>query len=133
MTARVRFADLSSVTRSVTLPAAVSATAILAEVAEELVRSALADYPAERTISLLAISVSHIEPDGSVQLHLPLGLGDEGRHPGAKKGNARWNADRALDRIRVRFGSDAAGYASVQLGMSRSVPDAFRELAERNL
>src|SRR5215472_7928910 len=35
---RVRFADLRAVTRSVTLPAPISATATLAEIAEDLVR-----------------------------------------------------------------------------------------------
>jgi hypothetical protein len=55
------FADLHSITRSVTLDAPISATATLAEIAEELVRSALADHPEEKTISLLAISVSHLE------------------------------------------------------------------------
>jgi DNA polymerase-4 len=57
VTVRVRFADLRSVTRSVTLDAPISATAILAEIAEEFVRTALADHPCEKTISLLAISV----------------------------------------------------------------------------
>ncbi len=55
VTVRVRFGDLHSVTRSVTLEAPISATAILAEIAEQLVRAVLADYPDERTISLLAI------------------------------------------------------------------------------
>ena len=36
VTVRVRFADLRSVTRSLTLPAPISATAILAEMAEDL-------------------------------------------------------------------------------------------------
>ncbi len=116
-----------------TLAAPVSATAILAEIAEELVRGVLVDHPSERTISLLAISVSHIEQDGHLQLDLPLGLGDEGRCPGSRRGKARWDADRALDRIRERFGWEAAGYASVMLDLRRSVPDAFRELAEKNL
>jgi DNA polymerase-4 len=51
VTVRVRFADLRSVTRSVTLDAPVSATAILAEVAEELVRTVLADHLDEKIIS----------------------------------------------------------------------------------
>jgi DNA polymerase IV len=42
-------------------------------------------------------------------------------------------ADRAVDTIPSRFGWEAIGYASVALGASRSVPDAFRELAERDL
>jgi DNA polymerase-4 len=133
VSARVRFADLRSVTRSITLPAPISATSILAEIAEELVFGVLADHPDEQTISLLAISVSNFEEHSVLQLELPLGLVDEARRPGSKKGIARWLADRAVDTIRDRFGWEAIGYASVALGASRSVPDAFRELAEKNL
>jgi DNA polymerase-4 len=133
VTVRVRFADLRAVTRSITLDAPVAATAILAEIAEELVRTVLAQHPEERTISLLAISVSHLEADGDLQLELPLGLADEGRRPGAKRGLARFMADCAVDTIRDRFGWEAVGYGSVALGLSRSVPDAFRELAEKEL
>src|SRR5882672_3760797 len=130
VTVRVRFANLDSATRSVTLDAPISATLILAEIAEELVRAVLADHPDEKTISLLAISVSHLEEHWDVQLELPLGLKDEARRPGTKKGMARWVADCAVDRIRDRFGWDAIGYASVALGISRSVPDEVRKLAE---
>jgi DNA polymerase-4 len=130
---RVRFADLRSVTRSRTLPAPISTTAILAEIAEDLVRAVLTDHPGERIISLLAISVSNLEEHAVLQLELPLGLEDEKRRPGSRKGMARWVVDRAIDTIRDRFGSAAVGYGSVALGTPRSVPDAFRELAERNL
>jgi DNA polymerase-4 len=133
VTVRVRFADLHSVTRSMTLDAAISATATLAEIAEELCRTALADHPQEKTVSLLAISVSNLEKHWKLQMELPLGLEDEKRRPGTKRGMARWTADRAIDRIRDRFGWDAVGYGSVVLGLSRSVPDEFRELAEKDL
>jgi len=91
VTVRVRFADMHSVTRSVTLDAPISATAILAEIAEELVRMALADHPDEKTVSLLAISVSHLEQYWTLQLELPLGLEDEKRRP------RRQERDGALD------------------------------------
>jgi DNA polymerase IV len=130
---RVRFADLRSVTRSLTLPAPISATATLAEIAEDLVQGALADHPDEQTISLLAITVSNLEDHSALQLEFPLGLADEERRPGPKKSMARLVVDRAVDRVRDRFGWEAIGYASVALGASRSVPDAFRELAEKEL
>ena len=119
---RVRFADLRSVTRSITLPAPISETAILADIAEELVRGVLAHHPEERTISLLAISVSNLGKRSGIQLELPLGLEDEKRRPGTKQGMVRWVVDRAVDTIRDRFGWEAVGYGSVALG-SRLVPD----------
>jgi DNA polymerase-4 len=132
ITVRVRFADLRAVTRSLTVPAPISATRTLAEVAEGLVRGALADHANEKTISLLAISVSHLEANAIVQLELPLGLRDEGRRSGTTKGLARSRADRAVDAIRKRFGAQAVDYGSSSRG-GRSVPDEFRRLAEKEL
>ena len=132
LTVRVRFADLRSVTRSLTLPASISATRALAENAEDLVRVALADHPAERTISLLAISMSHLEAQSIVQLELPMARAEDGRRPGTRKGVARSRADQAIDAIRTRFGAQAVDYGSA-LHSVRSVPDEFRRLAEREL
>lgn len=58
---RVRATDLRSVSRSITIDAPINATAILAEIAEQLVRGMLANHTQERLISLLAIFVSHLE------------------------------------------------------------------------
>lgn len=133
VTVRVRFADMQAVTRAITLPAAVAATAILAEIAEDLVRGVRQDFPRERMITLLAISVSHLAPADGLQLEFGLGLSDEPRRPGARSGAARWQADRAMDAVRDRFGWEAIGYGSVVLEAPRAVPDAFRELAEKPL
>ena len=133
VTVRVRFADLRSVTRSLTLSAPVSATRALAEIAEKLVRGVLADHPDEKTISLLAISVSILDQPVTVQLELPLGRAGDGCRPGTKQGLARSRADRAIDAIRKRFGVGAVDYGSAAAGAGRAVPDAFRRLAEREL
>ena len=119
---RVRFADLRAVTRSVTFDTPISTTVVLAEIAEELVRAVLTQYHRERTISLLAIQVSHLAKDDNVQLDLPL-----------RSNVMRGAADRAVDTIRERFGREAIGYGSVVLNSRGSVPDAFRELAEQEL
>ena len=95
-------------------------------------RGVLADHRDERTISLPAISVSHLEAHAIVQLDLPLGLADEGRRPGTKKGVARSRVDQAVNAIRKRFGGQAVDYGSASR-VGRSVPDEFRRLAERDL
>jgi DNA polymerase-4 len=133
VTVRVRFADLRAVTRSLTLSEPISATRALAEIAESLVRGVLADHPGERTISLLAISVSNLDDHAIVQLELPLGLADQGCRPGSKRGLARSRADLAVDAIRKRFGAGAIDYASAATSVVRSVPDEFRRLAEKEL
>jgi DNA polymerase-4 len=133
VTVRVRFADLRSVTHAATLDAPIAATTTLAEIAEELVGEVLRQHPEERTISLLAIAVSHLERQAVLQLELPLGAADEPRRPGTARGASRWLADRAMDKVRDRYGWEAIGYGSVVLEGRRLVPDAFRELAEKEL
>lgn len=133
VTVRVRFANLSAVTRALTLPAPIASTVALADVAIELVRGVLAERPAERTISLLAISASNLGEAPFLQLELPLSLPDDGRRPGTRRGIARLKADRAIDAIRDRFGWEAVNYASAAPGAWNSAPDDFRSLAEKEL
>ena len=132
VTVRVRFAEMQSVTRSVTLPAAISATPILAEVALALVTTALTDHPRERFITLLAISVSHLVYEAALQLELPIDIGEEKQRPGTTAGSARWALDRSVDGVRDKFGRRAIGYASVALSETGAVPDDFRRLAEKD-
>src|SRR5262249_26768920 len=112
ITVRVRFADLRSVTRSLTLSAPLSATRALAEIADGLLRGVLPDPADAGAASRRAISASTLQAPAILQLELPLGVADEGRRPGTKKGVARSRADRAVDAIRKRFGGEAVDYGA---------------------
>jgi DNA polymerase-4 len=132
ITVRIRFPGMQSITRSLTLPAAISATLTLTDVAVSLAEAGLADHPGQPEITLLAVSVSNLERDATLQLELPLEKPPSPLRPGSTAGAARWALDRAVDAIRDRFGRDAAGYAPVMFAKDRHVPDAFRELAEHD-
>jgi DNA polymerase-4 len=135
VTVRVRFIHLRSVTRSITLPVATSTTLRLTEVAEQLARSAIADNSGEREITLLAVAVSHLRPEDSWQLELPLatpgGRLSKGNRPGPEVESCRWGVDRSVDAIREKFGRTAVGYATAVFSGADRVPEEFRELAER--
>ncbi len=135
VTVRVRFPHLRSVTRRVTLSGAISTTLTLTEVAEGLAHSAILDSEGEREITLLAVSVSNLQPQHSLQLELPLDSADLGRTLDPQTRSvveaARWGVDRSVDAIREKFGRTAVGYAAVNLSTSERVPEEFRELAER--
>jgi DNA polymerase-4 len=135
VTVRVRFPHLRSVTRSVTLSSAISATLTLTEVAEKLAHSAVLDNQREGEITLLAVSVSKLHPDHSLQLELPLDSPNWQRNAGPRPRSvveaSRWVVDRSVDAIRDKFGRTAVGYATVALSPADRVPEEFRELAER--
>jgi DNA polymerase-4 len=130
---KVRFRGLRSVSRSITVPVAVTSTLTLTELAIDLATTALADHPRETVISLLSVSVSNLVDEPVVQLEFPLGLAGDRRRPGTKAGGARRQADRSMDAIRARFGRDAIGYATVVFSHAGGVPEAFRELSEHRL
>jgi DNA polymerase IV len=136
VTVRVRFLRLRSVTRSLTLPVATSTTLTLTEVAEQLARTAIADNQGEREITLLAVSISNLCPEHSLQLELPLDtLGErlsKDNRPGSEVESCRWGVDRSIDAIREKFGRTAVGYATSVLSDADWVPEEFRELAERS-
>ncbi len=137
VTVRVRLAKLGtssrSITRSRTLDQPVAATRTLADVAETLVLGALADHPDWPEVSLLAISVSNLVAVSGIQLELETTdrASSDPTRPGSATGSARWAVDHSVDAVRAKFGRAAVGYAGVTLSEYGSVPDEFRELAER--
>jgi DNA polymerase IV len=135
VTVRVRFPQMRSVTRSVTLSAAISTTLTLTEVAERLAHSAILENERECAITLIAVSVSNLRPEHSLQLELPLDSANVCRHANLKEQSvveaSRWGLDRSVDAVRDKFGRSAVGYATIALSTAERVPEEFRELAER--
>jgi DNA polymerase-4 len=141
VTVRVRFPRLRAVTRSVTLPVAISTTLTLTEVAVQLAQSAIVDNEHERDITLLAVPVSNLHPEHSLQLELPVDADadagaasprDDGPEIRSVVEASRWGVDRSVDAIREKFGRTAVGYASIALSPEDRVPEQFRQLAEKD-
>ncbi|MEZ5215836.1 MAG: DNA polymerase IV [Ilumatobacteraceae bacterium] len=129
ITVRIRFADMTSITRSRTHSRGISTNLALCELAVALARCGLEDRPGVE-INLLAISVSNLVEQHALQLELPFGS-DTPLHDGAPLGAARWALDRQMDAVRAKFGRASVGYTSVLLSERATVPEEFRELAER--
>ncbi len=130
ITVRVRYPDMTSGTRAVTLPMAVSSTAGLHHAGLPLLADARRSP--EEPLTLVGISVSKLERTGPLQLELPYDAGDPTR-TGSAAGLAHLLIDERVDEARARFGKDAVGRASLLLDpRHRSVPDEFRELAEKD-
>jgi DNA polymerase IV len=136
VTVRVRFPRMRSVTRSVTLSDAISTTLTLTEVAVGLAQSAIFDNEHECEITLLAVSVSKLHPEHSLQLELPVEATAECRDERPEIRSvveaSRWGVDRSVDAIREKFGRTAVGYASIALSPEDRVPEQFRQLAEKD-
>jgi DNA polymerase IV len=129
ITVRTRFDDMSVRTRAATLSTAVSTTAGIHQTGLTLLDSARAG--ASGPLTLVGVSVSKLERRTALQLELPFDEGDPTRS-GSVRGAMALMVDEQIDAARARFGTDAVGRASVLLSARGAVPDAFRELAERD-
>jgi DNA polymerase IV len=101
VTVKIRFGNFSTITRSTTLDHEVDSAAAIYATARKLLAAGLASRDTRRAIRLLGISVSQLSDwPASVQLSLE-------RTP-------KWaEADRALDRVRFRFGDAALSFGSL--------------------
>lgn len=99
---RLRFGDFAKATRSRTLGSATDRTAILLAVARTLLAAARPEI-AERGITLIGLSLSHLDQADRAQPELPIDWGDEER------------LDAVLDTLRDRFGTTSVSRAA-QMG-----------------
>lgn len=115
VTVRVRFGDMSAVTRAVTLPGPISETSAIYREASRLVDAVVGERGDGRRISLVGISVSGLEKAPDVQLELPLGglAEDPVARAGSVENLRRHDLDAAVDRARERFGRGAVRRAAL--------------------
>ncbi len=135
VTARVRFDDMTAITRSTTLAAPIATTPAITELAVRLAEDGIAEVAAGRVVNLLGIAVSHLSVAPHLQLELPFGeqTGADLIRAGSQSELARHELDLAVDAIRKRFGKKAVGAASLVLGgRTGAVPDEFRDLSTRD-
>jgi DNA polymerase-4 len=101
VTVKIRFGNFTTITRSKTLPHDADSATVIYGAACALLAAGLASHQTQKTIRLLGVSVSQLSDwPASVQLTLE-------RSP-------RWaEADRALDRVRQRFGDAALGFGAL--------------------
>lgn len=99
---RLRFGDFSKATRSRSLRAPTDRTAVLLTMARAVLAAAQPEI-AERGITLIGLSLSHLDRVDRVQPELPIDWGDDAR------------LDTVLDSLRDRFGASSVSRAA-QLG-----------------
>lgn len=104
---RLRFADYTRATRSFTMPEATSHTDTVLAALRGVLAGASGEIE-ERGITLLGISITNLQSNGSIQLELPFDR---------RAGSA---LDDTLDGIRQRFGRDAMTRA-VMVGRAKGV------------
>ena len=117
ITVRARFADMASVTRSLTLPAPIAETTSLYRAAAALADGLVAERAAGRRVNLVGISVDLLEDAPHLQLELALGAGQGPDDPALRAGSdihrRLRSLDAAVDRARNRFGRGAVQRAAV--------------------
>ncbi|NNC76154.1 MAG: DNA polymerase IV [Acidimicrobiia bacterium] len=128
ITVRIRFDDMTAITRSSTVTVATASTVAIRLHAWRLVQLGLDSRPGERP-NLFGISVSNLERREHLQLELSLHTDDDPLRTGNELAQEREDLDGAVDAVREKFGRDALGPASVVLREGGGVPDEFRDLA----
>jgi DNA polymerase-4 len=112
VTVRVRLDDMTALTRARVLPGPIAETSAIFHCAVELVDTLIAERAPSRRITLVGLSVSHLEEAPHLQLVLPLGEEQVTTSGSTAHMRAR-ELDAAIDRARERFGRPAVTRGSL--------------------
>ena len=129
VTVRVRFGDLSSVTRSATVHTPTASTAALIDIERKLLQKILDEYP-KHEITLLGVSTSGLGVDEPIQL--ALGLDDDAFGGGTPEELESRALDESVDELRQRFGRDILAHGSDLLSGRTDHTDGLSEVMTRD-
>jgi len=131
ITVRVRFDDMSAVTRAVTLPGPIAETTAIHHQATALADALVAERGDGREVTLVGISVSMLHKAPHIQMELALDdLGEEAVTRAGSIDNLRHHdLDAAVDEARNRFGRDAVRRAAI-LGSDPEIRSPTDELED---
>jgi DNA polymerase-4 len=124
ITIRVRFGDLSSVTRSATMPTPTASTQALIDVGIRLLAKVLDEYP-RHEISLLGVSTAGL----SVGEPLQLALGVDNATSGGTPKELEYGAlDESVDELRRKYGSGVITHGSDLLSGRSAFGDGLSDV-----
>lgn len=125
VTVRVRFGDLSSVTRSATMPTPTASQGAILDVATALLQKVVDQYPKHET-SLLGISTSGIAVGAPMQL--AMGMDDGVSVGGTPKGIEYRALDDSVDELREKYGRGVIGHGSDLLSERSRFSDGLSDI-----
>jgi len=129
VTVRVRFGDLSSVTRSATVDSPTASTAALIEIERRLLRKVLDEYP-KHEITLLGISTSGLGIEEPIQL--AFGVDEDAVGGGTPEELESQALDESVDELRRRFGRDVVTHGSDLLSGRTEFTDGLSEVMTKD-
>ncbi len=129
VTIRVRFGDLTSITRSKTMPTPTASTAAIADVATKLLAGVLHEFPNHET-TLLSVGTSGIGAADSTQL--AFGVGDDDLSGGSPREQEFGALDQSVDDLRKRFGASVVTHGSDLLSGRTDFTEGLSEIMSRD-
>lgn len=129
VTVKVRFGDLTSVTRSATVQTPTASTGAIIEIARPLLQKVLDEYPKHET-TLLSIAATGLGVNEPIQL--ALGVDEDARGGGTPEELESDALDRSVDELRARFGREILLHGSDLLSGRSDFTDGLSSIMTRD-
>jgi DNA polymerase IV len=125
ITIRVRFGDLTAITRSKTMPTPTASTAAIVDVSTKMLANVLKEFPNHET-TLLGVGTSGIGSADSTQL--AFGVEDDDLSGGSPRELEFEALDHSVDELRRRFGDAVVTHGSDLLSGRTQFTDGLSEI-----